>query len=125
MSKQKFVEVLFSGFAILLSGCATTDIGSKLKEYAFSELKPPSNLTPPGTLITVKDTDPFIVGIICPQANAFGPGVKDRVLSSDSSASTTAKDLTGNFKLDAQYLSRIKANINARASSQSPCPLLM
>ena len=112
---KKVISILFWGFATILSGCTTTNISSTLEEYGFPELKPPSNLISPGTLITAKGTNPFIVGIICPQENALGQDIKNSILISDSSVSNTAKDLTGTFKLDAKYLSQINANINFKS----------
>lgn len=94
-----------------LIGCTPT-INSKLEEYGFSELQPPSNLVPPGTLVTVTKNNPFVIGIICPQQNSLGGDILRQIRSSDSSTSETAKELTGKFNIDAAYLDKIKANIH-------------
>lgn len=101
---------LLVGVALLANisaGCSSQDIGSLLREYGYLELRPPSTLVPPGTVIHVRNRDPLVVGIICNQKASLG-----EKLSLETSRSVTS-DLTSKasrtFKLSADYLNLLKA----------------
>ncbi|MCX6583267.1 MAG: hypothetical protein NT166_24080 [Candidatus Aminicenantes bacterium] len=83
------------------------DLGSKLNEYGYIELRPPTKLVPPGTLVKVIKTDPMIVGIVCPQKSSLGEEVKNVILESDSNVSEVAKEITGKFNINFNYLKKM------------------
>lgn len=67
-------------------------VGTVLKTYGYVELKPPSTLLMPGSLVYVRDQDPFVAGLICDPAASLGPAYKPRV---SRTASTQISKLNG------------------------------
>lgn len=99
---------------LTLSGC-NKPVREQLKEFGYSELQPPSLLLPPGTLITLKQSDPLIVGIVCPRETAFGAGIAARVQASPSTTSTKFKNLEGTLELSADYVHSLSVDAKENA----------
>lgn len=85
--------------AVLNIGGRTRTVESILRKYQFTELSPPSTLSPPGTLVTVIKDRPLVVGVICPPSESLGDELPAGLLISDSSTSKEAEELTGSFSL--------------------------
>jgi hypothetical protein len=85
--------------AFIFLGGRTRTIEHILRSYQFTELNPPSTLSPPGTLVTVIKDDPLVVGVICTSSDALGDQLQASLLVSDSSSSKEAEQLTGKFNL--------------------------
>ncbi|MGH7146466.1 MAG: hypothetical protein ACREIJ_00995 [Nitrospiraceae bacterium] len=91
--------------ALLAGGCCNT-LGKLLGKYGYIELRPPSTLLSPGTMITVEDEDPLKAGIICPQEASLGASLE--VKTSNSSESKLAKEASTDFSVDAKFLTQLK-----------------
>jgi hypothetical protein len=83
--------------------------GQVLADYGFVELRPPSTLLPPGTIVRLKSREPLQAGIVCTQRAALGPALD---LASSDSKSTSLGSLDGaGYALDGSVLPflRVKA----------------
>jgi hypothetical protein len=69
-----------------------------LKKMFFTPLSPPNTLTPPGTIVTLKNKD-FLL-IVCSSEQAFGANFKTKLIESKSPEIEIKKDLNGEFNLD-------------------------
>lgn len=83
-------------------------IGETLSQYGFVELKPPSTLVPPGTWVTVLNTNPLHLGIICTPESSLGLVGTDQLGVSSSADSEIISKLSGSFDLGAKALAKIK-----------------
>jgi len=110
------IAVVFAAIFLifLLFGGRTRSIRSVIQKYEFTELTPPSTLVPPGTIVTVIKEDPLVVGIICPAADALGPELQAKLLTSDSASSKQVAEFTGEFTLDASAQERITSDVDSR-----------
>ena len=99
--------ILFCVLAFLSSGCNET-IGKVISKHGFTELRPPSDLLPPGTIITVREADPLTAEIVCVQEASLGPDLPLR--ASERVEREVASHTTTNFKITAEWLTRIQAN---------------
>ncbi len=65
---------LFRAFAAvcLLSLTACPSLGALLRQYGYTEVKTPSTLLEPGTVVWVKQTNPFSAGVVCTRAESLG-----------------------------------------------------
>lgn len=99
---RRAVSYAFAMMALV--ACGGSDLKSVLREYGYAELRPPSNLLQPGTIIRINANGS--PGIVCSQEEALGQEVK--VLSSDSKSSDLARNTESDFSLDAKYLAQIK-----------------
>ncbi|MCS6297540.1 MAG: hypothetical protein H8K09_15000 [Nitrospira sp.] len=103
------VLFLFSLQSCSLIGTSTnlnSDLDNLLAEYGFTAIRPPSLLTPPGTVVHVRHSSPYEVGIVCSTIGAVGESTKWH--ESDSNSSTLAQKASGTFDVTANYLSLIK-----------------
>jgi len=109
MQQGSLKATIVLALSLALGGCGKP-IREQLKDFGYSELQPPSLLLPPGTIVTVKQSDPLMVGIICRRESAFGADIVAEVLSSPSVTSTQSKKLEGSFDLDATYVTGLAAD---------------
>lgn len=95
-------------------GGKTRAIDQILRKYEFTELDPPSTLAPPGTLVVVNKEHPLVIGVICGSSEALGDKLTDAVLSSGSSSSKEAEELTGSFRLGAENKTRLAGEADSK-----------
>src|SRR5580693_3412404 len=81
--------------AFIVFGGKTRTVDHILQKYEFTELDPPSTLTPPGTLVVVNKAQPLVIGVICASSESLGARLTGAVLTSNSSSSKEAEELTG------------------------------
>lgn len=84
-----------------------------LKKYKFTELTPPSTLVPPGTLITITQDDPLVVGVVCSPSESLSSAFDQKLIRSASSNSKEALELTATFKMDAEARKQATAKIES------------
>ena len=101
MSKRIAVVI----FVLLMTGCSGT-IGSTLKTYKYAELRPPTNLIPPGTLVEVVEENPLVINIVCTQGNSLG--VNFRVPESPTYNYDLVNSMSRTFEIDSGMLNRIR-----------------
>ncbi|MBL8666793.1 MAG: hypothetical protein JNM48_04960 [Rhodospirillales bacterium] len=82
-----------------------------MADLGYTEVRPPSKLVAPGTILAIKSENPLLVEIVCTQTDAIGGAIT--VLESDTQNSTDAKALTGEFAINAKYLDKVNANVVA------------
>jgi hypothetical protein len=87
--------------------------GQVLADYGFVELRPPSTLLPPGTIVRLKSREPLQAGIVCTQRAALGPALD--LASSDSKATSLGSLDGAGYALDGSALPflRVKAQYAA------------
>jgi hypothetical protein len=68
--KRRFAIAL--SFLFFLTAAKCPPLRSALKTYGYVELKPPSQLMGPGTLVWVSDKEPFTAGVICSADKVLG-----------------------------------------------------
>ena len=73
-----------------------------LTQYGFVELRPPSTLLPPGTIVLLRSRNPLRAQIVCTQKAALGSTVE--VQSSDSKSTSLASQSEKAFRLDASAM---------------------
>jgi hypothetical protein len=96
-------------FAAALSfGACKSAIDTQLSKYEFSQLVPPANFYPPGTILKVDNIDPFVVRRVCSQTASLGPDVLQHIERSDTATSSIAAAFTGDFELGAHYMDQLK-----------------
>lgn len=81
-----------------------------LKESSFAEIKPPNNLSPPGTIVFLDNKDPGILKVICPCENAFGKEVKSKWIESPSTDIEILNKLSGTFNVNLDFIKKTKLN---------------
>lgn len=100
---------LIAALGLLIAGCSTT-IGTVIKEYGYSELRPPNTYVGPGTVYAVRNGK--IEDIVCSSEGSVG---KDFVaLLSPTSSGELVSKAKGEFKLDASLLDEIKADAEGK-----------
>lgn len=105
--------------AFLLSRRANTPdrtMSQVLAEYGFTELRPPSLLLPPGTLISPTSDSPLIAEIICPQRNALCE--ETSIEASPTATSDLRKQFSGRMVMSQDYVDslRLESRFNALRS---------
>jgi hypothetical protein len=95
-------------FVVLaISKVSCPGIGKLLRSYGYTELRPPSTLLAPGTMVWVRNSDPFTAGIICTQRASLGG--RFAPLSSRTASATLSHSSNKDFSLDAAYLDYLRA----------------
>lgn len=92
--------------ALNLTACP--GIGALLRGYGYTEVRPPSTLLAPGTMVWVRSSDPFTAGIICTQKASLGPNFVP--MASATATSDLSKSSTKEFNVDAAYMEILKAD---------------
>jgi hypothetical protein len=108
------------GFCLLLTSCPK--IGVVLRQFGYTELKPPSQLMMPGTMVFVERTDPFEAGIICTQALSLGKDFKP--IQTPTSSETLNRANQVKFDLGADYLKVVTAKAEFSAIESITVELL-
>jgi hypothetical protein len=103
---MKLTQAACATFLIALTGCP--GMGALLRQYGYTELRPPSQLMAPGTMVWVQDTKPFQAGVICTQAMSLGANFKPMQQPTASDQLNKAADTK--FDIGAEYMSMVKAN---------------
>lgn len=88
-------------------GCRTS-IGTVVRKYGYTELRPATTLSPPGTLARVTSTKPMQIRLVCAPSVAFGNDLK--VANSDAATTEITQALNRGLKLEADYVKQIQAN---------------
>ena len=101
------------GARLFLLGLAASCIscpgmGQVLRLYGYHELKTPSTLFAPGTMVWVKSTQPFSAGVICTQDMSLGDTFKP--MSSPTASSEMSQAIDKDFSFDADYMKTLKAD---------------
>jgi hypothetical protein len=94
---------------ILLASCTTDKkVNPLLEDYGYTEVRPPSTLWPPGTIVTIARHAPLVLHPVCAPEDFLGSQLPVKV--SISTDNELARKATGTFSLDANYLNRLKAS---------------
>lgn len=98
----------------MVFGGKTRTIDHILEKYEFTELDPPSTLSPPGTLVVVNKEHPLVIGVICASSESLGDKFSGKVLTSSSSSSKEAEQLTGSFQLGGESQTRLAGQADSK-----------
>ena len=93
--------------------CSCRGIGDALRMYGYSEIRPPSKLFEPGSLVWVESTHPFKAGIICPARKTLGRNFQattSRTMDSQL-AKATKRGVT--LKADLQAIASAHIDVSA------------
>lgn len=93
-----------------LAGCRPT-LSQILKDNGYCELRPPSRLVPPGTIVRMRRTDPLVVDIVCTARESLGEGFQP--LSSPSAEIAERLRRGGAFRLRAGDLPALRGSASA------------
>lgn len=86
--------------SILTASC-TTNLARTIKEMGHQELRPPTTLTPPGTIVVIRDASPLELAVVCTQEEV----VKSRdILRSRTESVKLAEKTKTSFHVGADYL---------------------
>lgn len=89
-----------------VAGCST--LGKAMGKYGYNELRPPSRLVPPGTVVEVLSQNPDVLDIVCEQSTSLGSDFA--VPSSPTYNQDLVQAVSKTFDIDADYLKKIKAD---------------
>ena len=84
-------------------------LGALLDEHGFVELRPPSTLFMPGTVVSVVQEDPLRLRTICLPSEAFGPESREGVRWSNSADVDMDRVLGAEFGIGESGLRQLKA----------------
>lgn len=93
--------------ASLVTSAGCNSLGDVMRQYGYTELRPPSNLSGPGTIVFVRSSSPAEYGVICSQSTALGAGAV--IKESETATMTLKSKVEGSFKLSADYLNHLQA----------------
>ena len=106
------IHLLCSLAAVAALGCsaippsappaAHQSFSDTLTQYGFVELRPPSTLLPPGTIVRLRSREPLQAQIVCTQKGALGATVE--VQSSDSNSTSLGSRAEKSFQLEASAM---------------------
>lgn len=100
MSMRSLGKSLLLSTLALTASC-TTDLGTTIKEMGHQELRPPTTLTPPGTIVVIRSVAPLEVAVVCTQDEVVSS--RDILRSRTASVTLTQKTKTS-FRIGAEYL---------------------
>jgi hypothetical protein len=89
---------------------AKDSISVVLKSSGYIEIKPPSNLIPPGTWVSILSENPLTVSIICPPERALGADFDEQLLQSGSADTELVSKLSNAYSLGAALNDQIKGD---------------
>lgn len=84
-------------------------MGQMLRLYGYTEVRPPSRLFAPGTMVWVKSSQPFSAGVICTQQMSLGQ--RFRPITSPTASGEMSRATDKDFSLDADYLNVLRADL--------------
>ena len=90
----------------LLTGCP--NLGALLRNYGFTEVRPPSTLLEPGTVVWVKSMHPFTAGVVCTRADSLGPKFVPTLAPTASAQLQSAT--SASFSVGADYMQLLHAD---------------
>lgn len=96
--------------ALSVPGC---DLSKVLKQVGYTELKPPSQLMKPGTMVWIEKANPFRAGLICTQETSLGANFKP--INSPTASSTLKKAENVKVTLSADLLSIVQGRAEMSA----------
>src|SRR5512132_548492 len=85
----------------LLTTSCRADLSSTIKEMGHQELRPPTSLTPPGTIIVIRGEAPVEVAVVCTQDEVVK---SDSVTRSPTQGVTLVEKTRTSFRVGAEYL---------------------
>jgi hypothetical protein len=98
--------------ALGAASCGSGDLSGIPGELGHQELRPPTTLTPPGTVIVIRRHAPIEVAVVCTQDEVVKSG--GGVVKSATKTVKFAEKTAGSFALGVDYLGSV--GIDARAS---------
>lgn len=101
------ISAALTGVCLYLTACSTESLKEVIQEYGYIELRPPSTLTPPGTIVRILRTDPLESEIVCESKDSLGAHFVP--IFSNTKDSRFASKANGTFKLSADYVNAISA----------------
>jgi hypothetical protein len=109
-------QCLLAGtLATVINGCGNT-LGKTLEHYNFRELRPPSTLVPPGTIISLPERGTARPRIICEQTASVGPDFV--VPFSRSTDIQLTRDVSQSFGIDGDFLKSLRLNAAYKSIKQ-------
>lgn len=84
-----------------LTASCGTDLATTIKDMGHQELRPPTTLTPPGTIVVIREAAPIEVAVVCTQDEVIK---RADLLTSRTQSVTLAEKTKTSFKLGAEYL---------------------
>jgi hypothetical protein len=108
---MKFVRVGLLASALTMTACP--GIGDMLRLYGYTEIKPPSTLFAPGTMVWVKKANPFEAGIVCTVSKSLGADFVPLQSPTQDGRLTKATDTA--VDLEAKYMDIVKGDVRFEA----------
>ncbi len=104
MDKRWPKVALLSVLAVVIPGCPK--LGEMMRHFGYTELKPPSQLMKPGTMVWVEKTNPFRAGLICTQDMSLGKDFQP--INSPTSNSTLKRAENVKVEIGADLLNLVQ-----------------
>jgi hypothetical protein len=106
------------GLAMFCAACVNkidtsgslNSIGDEIKKLGYNEIRPPSTLHPPGTVVYVREAFPLTLQVVCEAAEVLGSAV-GKVLGSPSVGSEWDKKAGVNFSAETSDIMQINARL--------------
>lgn len=92
------------------STSCVTDLARTIKEMGYQELRPPTTLTPPGTIVVIRGEAPIEVTVVCTQDEVVKSG---DVLRSSTRSVALAEKTKRTFRVGAEYLGAYGVDMKA------------
>jgi hypothetical protein len=97
---RSIARALLISTTSLTASCGA-DLSSTIRDLGHQELRPPTTLTPPGTIVVLREASPLEVAVVCTQDEV----VQSRdILKSRTQSVILAEKTKTSFKLGATYL---------------------
>jgi hypothetical protein len=100
ISMRFISSALLLATAILTASCGN-DLAKTIEDLGHQELRPPTTLTPPGTIVVIRETGPVELAVVCTQDEVIK---RADILTSRTQSVTLAEKTKATFKLGAEYL---------------------
>src|SRR4029079_19685898 len=102
-------KILALPVLLLIIGCTTQNsFNSLLRDYHYVEVRPPTTLWPPGSVVIVRERDPVVLEVVCKSQDFLGSHLTFN--TSNSTTSELARKASSTFNMDASYLDQLKAS---------------
>lgn len=108
---MRFIGTALLFSTISLTASCGTDLGKTITEMGLQELRPPTTLTPPGTIVVIRALNPIEVAVVCTQDEVIK---SEDVLRSRTQSVILAEKTKTTFHLGADYL--VAYGIDAKES---------
>lgn len=117
--QEEAMKRMLAVLCILVAGCSSlpnrkAELSDVIRNYGFRELRPPSNLTPPGSIVYVRSAtgNTIELGTTCPQLDAVGSAAVADVTTQQQELT---KKTTGTFSIDADYLKQLTGGVELKS----------